>query len=71
MFFLKNISKLPFNTIRETRLQTLQYSVIHNTIACNQWLKESKLKKLTLAHTVPKSMTSHTFSVIVKKTKTF
>ncbi len=43
--FWKNIYKSPFNIVREIRLQTLQYKIIHNTIACNQWLKRIKIKE--------------------------
>ncbi len=41
----KNIYKSPFNIVRETRLQTLQYKIIHNTIVCNQRLKRIKIKE--------------------------
>ncbi len=43
--FWKQIYKIPFNTTRETRIQALQCKIIHNTIACNQWLNRIKIKE--------------------------
>ncbi len=43
--FWKQIYKIPFNTTRETKIQALQYKIIHNTIACNQWLNRIKIKE--------------------------
>ena len=37
------IFKLPYSTVRETRLQSLQYRIIHRTITCNKKLYDMKL----------------------------
>ncbi len=38
------IFKLPFQIIRETRIQTFQYKILHRVILCNKWLFNIKIK---------------------------
>ncbi len=35
---------MPFICSRQTIIQTFQYRIIHRTIACNEWLKNIKIK---------------------------
>ncbi len=35
----QRIFKLPFQVIRETRIQTFQYKILHRVISCNKWLE--------------------------------
>ena len=39
-----NIFQIPYMTTRETRLQSLQYKLLHRIIPCNVWLKQIKIK---------------------------
>ena len=39
-----NIFKLPFQSCRSTKLQTLQYRILHRIITCNHWLYNAKIK---------------------------
>ena len=36
---------LPFKTIRETKIQSLQYRILHKTIQCNEWLQNLSIKQ--------------------------
>ena len=36
---------LPFKTIRETKIQSLQYRILHKTIQCNEWLQNLTTKQ--------------------------
>ncbi len=38
------IFKMPFKIIRETKLQSFQYKIVHRTIACNKWLANIKIR---------------------------
>ncbi len=38
------IFKLPFTTVRDTKIQTFQYRIIQNIIPCNKWLHNIKIK---------------------------
>lgn len=38
------IFKIPFKTLRDTKVQTFQYRLLHNIIPCNQWLCNLKIK---------------------------
>jgi exonuclease III len=38
-----SIFTLPYITLRHTRLQTLQYKILHRNIACNKWLYNIKI----------------------------
>ncbi len=38
------IFKLPFKTVRDTKLQTFQYRILHHIIPCNEWLFNIKIK---------------------------
>ena len=38
------IFKLPFKTVRNTKIQTFQYRLIHRIIPCNKWLHNIKIK---------------------------
>ncbi len=38
------IFKLPFITIRDTKIQTFQYRLIQKTIPCNKWVHNIKIK---------------------------
>ncbi len=40
----QRIFKLPFQVIRETRIQTWQYNILHRVISCNKWLFNIKIK---------------------------
>jgi hypothetical protein len=40
----KNIFSLPFETVRDTQLQTFQFKIIHRLITCNRKLFKMKLK---------------------------
>ncbi len=40
----QTIFKLPFQVIRETRIQTFQYKILHKVIWCNKWLFNIKIK---------------------------
>ncbi len=35
---------MPFNTCRETKIQTFQYRIIHRILPCNKWLFNIKIK---------------------------
>ncbi len=36
--FLETIFRMPFITVRDTRIQTFQYRLIHRIVPCNDWL---------------------------------
>ncbi len=38
------IFKLPFQVIRETKIQAFQYKILHRIISCNKWLFNIKIK---------------------------
>ncbi len=40
----QRIFKLPFQVIRETRIQTFQYKILHKVISCNKWLFNIRIK---------------------------
>ncbi len=40
----KNISNMPFKTVRQTNIQTIQYRIIHRIIPCNEWLHNIKIR---------------------------
>ncbi len=40
----KNIYNMPFKTVRETKIRTIQYRIIHRIIPCNEWLHNIKIK---------------------------
>jgi hypothetical protein len=40
----ENIYSMSFKTTRETKLQSLQYRLLHRTIQCNEWLFKLKIK---------------------------
>ncbi len=40
----KRIFKLPFNTVRDTTIQSFQYRILHKIIPCNKWLYTIKIK---------------------------
>ncbi len=43
------IFKLPFITVRDTKIQTFQYSLIQKkTMPCNKWLHNSKIKNCSV-----------------------
>ncbi len=42
--FWKTIFTIPFISIRDTRLQSFQYKIMHRTLTCNEWLKNIKIK---------------------------
>ncbi len=38
------IFKLPFHTVRDTKLQSFQFRLLHRIIPCNKWLNTIKIK---------------------------
>ncbi len=42
--FWKSIFRMPFITVRDTRIQTFQYRVIHRIVPCNEWLFKLTVK---------------------------
>jgi hypothetical protein len=38
------VYSLAFKTVRETKLQSLQYRILHKTIQCNEWLYNLKIR---------------------------
>ncbi len=36
--------RLPFKTVRDTKIQTFQCRIIQNIIPCNKWLDNIKIK---------------------------
>jgi hypothetical protein len=46
----RNIFKNPFKTIIDTKVQTFQYRILHNTIPCNQWLYNIKIKNSNICN---------------------
>ncbi len=69
--FWKQIYKIPFNTTRETRIQALQYKIIDNTIACNQWLNRIKIKESETCSYCNQIDNIPQFSSIANKIKPF
>jgi hypothetical protein len=45
-----NIYKMPFQTIRDTKIQTIQYRIIHRIIPCNEWLFNIKINESKLCN---------------------
>ena len=41
---MENYFRLPFYTVRETKIQSFQYKIIHRIINCNKKLYEMKIK---------------------------
>ena len=39
------IFKIPFKTVRDTKIQTFQFRVLHRIIPCNYWLHNIKIKE--------------------------
>ncbi len=39
-----NIFKMPFKIVRDTKIQTFQYRILHRILPCNSWLKNIKIK---------------------------
>ncbi len=44
------IFKLPFITVRDTKIQTFQYRLIQKTITCNKWLHNIKIKNCSVCN---------------------
>jgi hypothetical protein len=42
------IFSTPFITVRQTKLQTFQYKILHRVIACNKWLNDIRIKDSNL-----------------------
>ncbi len=42
---IKDIFKLPFYTVRDTKLQSFQFRLLHRIISHNKWLNTIKIKK--------------------------
>ncbi len=42
--FWKTLFTIPFISTRDTRLQSLQYKILHRTLPCNEWLNNIKIK---------------------------
>ncbi len=42
--FWKSIFRMPFITVRDTRIQTFQYCLIHRIVPCNEWLFKLTVK---------------------------
>ncbi len=38
--------KFPFKTVRDTKIQTFQYDIVHRVIPCNNWLCNIKVKDI-------------------------
>ena len=49
----KYIYMLPFQIIKDTRLQTFQYKIINRTISCNKWLNSIKIKDTDICSYCP------------------
>ena len=49
----ENIFKLSFKTVRETKLQSFQYRIIHRSITCNKKLHDMKMKATPICDYCP------------------
>ncbi len=41
----KQIFRLPFKTVRDTKIRTFQFRLLHRIIPCNNWLHNIKIKE--------------------------
>ncbi len=44
------IFKLPFSTLRNTKIQTFQYKILHRVISCNKWLYNIKINESAICN---------------------
>jgi hypothetical protein len=67
----KNIFFLPFETVRETQLQTFQYKIIHRLITCNAKLFKMKLTDSPICSYCHEEDTIHHFFLFCPKVREF
>ncbi len=65
------IFNMPFEIIRETKLQSFQYKIIHRIIACNKWLENIKVKTDSICNFCNEQDTLDHFFLNCPNTKTF
>ncbi len=65
------IFKLPFRTVRETKLQTFQYKIIHHIIPCNVWLFNLKFKNSKICNYCNEIDTQPHFFLLCEKENHF
>ncbi len=44
---------MSFKTARETKIQTIQYRIIHRIIPCNEWLHNIKIRDINKCNVCP------------------
>ncbi len=65
------IFNMPFEIIRETKLQSFQYKLVHRTIACNKWLENIKVKPDSTCNFCDDQDTLDHFFLFCPRTKAF
>ncbi len=65
------IFKLPFKTVRDTKLQTFQYRLLHHFIPCNEWLFNIKIKNSNICSFCNETDTLPHFFVKCRKVNNF
>ncbi len=69
--FWKSIFRMPFITVRDPRIQTFQYRVIHRIVPCNEWLFKLTVKpSITCEYYFHSDSLIHLF-INCEKTKAF
>ncbi len=46
----KHLIKLSFSTLRNTKIQTFQYKILHRVILCNKWLYNIQIKESAICN---------------------
>ncbi len=62
------IFKIDVQICRDTKLQSFQYRIIHRIITCNKWLKDKKIKDISVCHFVTYVMLYNIVSIVSKDT---
>ncbi len=62
---------MPFKTVRETKIQTIQYRIIHRIIPCNEWLHNIKIRDNNKCNFCPGIDTISHFFITCAKNKIF
>jgi hypothetical protein len=67
----RNIFKMPFKTIRDTKIQTIQYRINHRIIPCNEWLYNIKIKNNNICNFCNQTDNIQHFFIHCPKNKLF
>ncbi len=67
----KNRYNMSFKTVRETKIQTIQYCIIHRIIPCNEWLHNIKIRDNNKCNFCPRIDNISHFCITCPQNKIF